>query len=104
MIVIEDYLNQNQFLAMRLAMDTASFPWEKSMVLKDPPAHIKPDDNQQSIHGFYLKNSRREYTSKNFGILKPLLDKLSPLDLIKVKVNQTTQKDRHIEYGLHVNT
>ena len=104
MVVIDDYLDQNLFLSITAAIGAASFPWEKSMILKGPPAHIQPADNLQSIHGFYLRNARARYVSPYFGVIKPVIDKLNPAHLIKAKINLTTRKARHIEYGLHVDT
>jgi hypothetical protein len=33
-----------------------------------------------------------------------VLDKLAPAALLKAKVNRTARSERHIEYGLHVDT
>ena len=58
----------------------------------------------QSIHGFYLRNVRARYVSPHFEVIRPIIEKLNPAHLIKAKVNLTTRKDRHIEYGMHVDT
>ncbi len=104
MLVIDNYLDQNVFLSVRASIEAATFPWERSMILKGPPAHVQPADNLQSIHGFYLRNARARFVSPHFAVIKPIVEKLSPAHLIKAKVNRTTIKDRHIEYGLHVDT
>ena len=104
MDVLDDYLDQDVFLSIRASIEAASFPWERSLILKGPPAHIQPSDNLQSIHGFYLRNARARYVSQHFEAIRPIIEKLNPAHLIKAKVNLTTRKDRHIDYGLHVDT
>lgn len=104
MLIIDDYLDRDSFLSIKTAIEAASFPWESSMILKDPPADLDPACNLQDIHGFFLKNSRRQYMSAWFDIVRPIINKLDPLDLIKVKVNRTNRKERHVEYGFHVDT
>lgn len=104
MLVLDDYLDHDVFLSIKASIDAPSFPWEKSMILKGPPAHIQPADNLQSIHGFYLRNARARFVSPHFAVIRPIIEKLKPAHLIKVKINKTTRKGRHIEYGLHVDT
>lgn len=104
MLVIDEYLDRDLFLSIKTAIEAASFPWERSMILKNPPAHLDSISNFQHIHGFFLRNSRRQYMSAKFDIVRPIINRLNPIDLIKVKVNRTGRKDRHIEYGFHVDT
>lgn len=104
MVVLDDYLEREQFLALKAAVESPSFPWETSGILKDPPAHLSAAQNQQQVHGLFLRNARRQYVSPCFGIVRSLIERLAPHDLIKVKVNRTARQDRHIEYGLHVDT
>ena len=104
-LVLDDYLDRTQLLSIRAALQAASFPWEESQVLSaKAAAHLSPGDNQQYVHGFYLNKPGIRYRSRELGIILPILDKLKPFALIKAKVNRTTRKDRHIEYGLHVDT
>jgi hypothetical protein len=105
MLVLDNYLDRTLFLSIRAALQAASFPWEKSQILSDQAAaHLAPGDNLQYVHGFYLRKPGMLIRSEKLAILAPLLEQLKPLSLIKVKVNRTTRKDRHIEYGLHVDT
>lgn len=104
MLIIDEYLDRNIFLSIKAAIEAASFPWERSLILKDPPAHLDPACNLQDIHGFFLRNAKRQYMSARFDIVRPIINKLKPIDLIKVKVNRTYRKDRHVEYGFHVDT
>lgn len=44
------------------------------------------------------------YRSPQLAIVQPLLERLPAARLLKVRLNATTRKDRHIAYGLHVDT
>jgi hypothetical protein len=105
MLVIDDYLDRELFLAMRAALQSAAIPWLESQILRRKDMlHLLPSENLQYVHGFYLRKRGIFYSSKTIELIKPVLDCLKPVALIKVKLNRTTRKDRHIEYGLHVDT
>ena len=104
MLVLNNYLDSEVFLAIRSVIETADFPWEKSEILKNSAAYLDPAYNLQNIHGFFLKNKRLQYRSEKFDLIRPLIDRLRPLELIKVKINRTARQERHVEYGLHVDT
>jgi hypothetical protein len=105
MLVLDDYLDRHLFLSMRAALEEATFPWEKSQILSEKAAtHLPPGDNLQQVHGFYLKKPGIFFRSDQLWIIAPILEKLNPISLIKAKVNRSPRKERHIEYGLHVDT
>ena len=104
MRIIDDYLEPNVFEALRSAIMAPAFPWEKSQILKDPPAHMPPECNFQYVHGFYLKNAKREYRSPRLGIIQPLLAHIGPLHLIKAKVNMTTRQTTQVAHAYHQDT
>jgi hypothetical protein len=103
--VIDDFLEREQFLALQAAVRATSFAWERSAILSaSAAAHLRPCDNLQDIHGFYLHKRAVRYASPTLTLIAPLLDKLAPLALLKAKVNRTARSEQHIEYGLHVDT
>lgn len=105
MLILDDYLEPDVFLAIRSAILASSFPWEQAQILSlSASAHLSPADNLQYVHGFYLKKPGMFYQSPTVAILNPLIAKLAPRSLVKIKVNRTPRKNRHIEYGLHVDT
>jgi hypothetical protein len=105
MLVLDDYLDRNLFLSIKASLQAASFPWEKSQILSDKAAmHLSPSDNLQYVHGFYLSKPGIFFRSDKLDIILPIIERLNPLSLLKAKVNRTSAKDRHIEYGLHVDT
>jgi len=105
MVILDDYLDQALFLSIKASIEAASFPWEESMILsKKASAHLLPAENLQQVHGFFLRKPGIHYKSVDFDIISPIVERLNPVELIKVKLNRTTRKNRHIEYGLHVDT
>lgn len=105
MLIVDNYLDHDLFLAIRSYLLSPSFPWEPSQILSTSEAeHLPESDNLQLVHGFYLNKPGFFFQSAKLGILKPLLVKLAPLSLLKIKANRTARRDRHIEYGLHVDT
>lgn len=61
-------------------------------------------ENVQLVHGFFLKKQGIYFKSPYLETIRPLIEKLAPRSLIKVKANRTVKRDRHVEYGLHVDT
>ncbi|MDB5752119.1 MAG: denV, Syn33 [Ramlibacter sp.] len=68
-----------------------------------PPAgaHLAPEDNRQQVHGFYLHRGSLLHESHYFPLLRPLIHKLQPTALLRVKLNRTARASRPVEYGLH---
>lgn len=105
MQVLDNYLEHQTFLALKAAILSPLFPWEKAPILSEAATgDLLPADNLQFVHGFYQKKPGYYFQSPTLSLLKPLLDKLAPKSLVKIKANRTPRKDRHIEYGLHVDT
>lgn len=104
MVVLDDYLDQDLFQRILASIRAESFPWERSRVLRPAPVQLSPEDNMQYVHGFFLNSPRHQYQSKQFDIIRPIIERLNPTELIKAKLNLTPRRDRHIEYGLHLDT
>lgn len=105
MQVLDDFLDRETFLAMRGALLAPSFPWEDSLVLSpSESAHLAPAENRQRVHGFFLDKQGVRIRSPHLGIVQPLLERLQPARLLKVKLNLTARRDRPIAWGLHVDT
>jgi hypothetical protein len=105
MRIVDDYFEREQFLALRAALLDPAFPWEPSLILSPKEAgKLEPAYNQQLVHGFYLDKPGVKIESKQFGLVRPLVESLGPARLLKVKLNLTTRKERNVEYGLHVDT
>lgn len=104
MRIIDNYLAPDAFRALSTAIMSPLFPWEKSQILKEPPAHFPPECNLQYVHGFYLQNAKRVYRSRQLGLIQPLLADINPRRLIKAKVNLTHRQTAQVAYAFHQDT
>ena len=77
-------------------MESAEFPWyfQQSVVLPPPV----PDTHFQFTHTFYHNGM---WSSKSRWILDPVLDKIRPMSILRIKANLNPRESKHIEHGLH---
>jgi len=93
MKIIENYLNKEDFINLKNLLLSDEFPWfysEKSVfeVDKSPP---------QFFHNFF-----KDHLASNFyPILTPLIYKIKPLAIHRIKTNSTLMTSEVIENGLH---
>ncbi|MDB5857652.1 MAG: denV, Syn33 [Ramlibacter sp.] len=105
MLVLDDFLERTAFLMLRSAVEAPGFRWQSEHVLSPGSAELlAAADNRQDVHGMYLRRGHGEYLSDHFGLVRPVVERLQPAELIKVKLNRTPRRERHVEYGLHVDT
>lgn len=104
MRVIDDYLDAEAFLRMRAAIEADGFPWHKTHVLWPPPIGLEDAYNVQFVHGFYQRKPGLRHASDRMPVVWPLVERLDPAILLKLKANRTVRRDRHVVYGLHVDT
>lgn len=104
MQIIDGFLDRSVFLGMRAALLDPAFPWERSAVNSRPAAGVDEDANRQQVHGFFLRKAGMLHVSERFDVVRPIVDRLRPDLLLKVKLNLTRRQAAHVEYGLHVDT
>ena len=93
--IIDNFLDKQSFQIIKNTMVTADFPWFYS---DKKTAAYTFDDNFQFVHNFYLNNS---VNSNYMPIINPIVDKLNPLSLVKIKANLTIKTKEIIDYGYH---
>ena len=93
--IIDDFLDKESFKNIKDTMLSDSFPWFYS---PEKTGGYVFDENFQFVHLFYYNNS---INSNNFQILTPLINKINPLTLVKIKANLTGKTNEIIEYGYH---
>jgi hypothetical protein len=101
MRVIDDFLDREAFLRLRSALEAPAFPWSQSRILS---TQASGQQNRQLVHGFFLDRRGVLYRSPAFPLVQPVVARLGPAKLIKVKANLTGRQESHVEYGLHVDT
>ena len=93
--VIDNYLNEGDHLILKTIMETNEFPWfyfDKK---------VSTDEGlfkSQFSHHFYRNNN---INSEYFNYLKPILDKLKPLALVRIKANLNPPSEKIVESAYH---
>lgn len=93
MKLIENYLNDQEFDKLKNVLLSEHFPWffcEKAVNELDV-------SHPQFFHNFFLDH----LTSPYFSILLPILKKINPLAINRIKANSTLITSTVIETGLH---
>ena len=99
MKVIDNFLNKKEFKKIKLMLLDSSFPWYMDKVLlKEDGLTTKEKYNFQFTHNFYENNLVQ---SNYFNLLKPLIDKINCLSIVRIKANLLTKTDVNIDYGFH---
>ena len=116
MQIIDDFLPTNVFLVFKQRLMGKDMTWKQGKVLHpdDPNVDEKCDelDNFQFEHVFYnVSPSFPEYNlrfnqfsdeSFNYGLMSPLLHKLTIRSLVKIKANLNPRTSEIIEHGYHM--
>ena len=96
MFKVEDnYLDIDQHLILKTIMESNEFPWfynERKVATEGGLF------KSQFTHMFYANNS---INSDFFNYLKPILDKLKPLSLVRIKANLNPLSEKIIKYDYH---
>ena len=98
--VVDNYLDVDQHLILKTIMEADTFPWyfNKGRVKKtDKPKLF----DYQFVHIFYIEN---KVNSNYFNNLNPLIEKLKPLSLIRIKANLNPPTEKLIESDYHTDT
>lgn len=100
MEIIDRFLPINEFRQIQQVFFSHDITWQfaetKTRGLIDTELGIY---NYQYVHKVY--NNYRP-VSKHFDDLNPVLDKIKPFAIDRIKVNAQTRMDKTIEYALHV--
>jgi len=94
--VFDNFLDLGDFKFIQNEIFNDSFPWYFTNC--KVPAEQKNKYNFQFVHMFY---SDHTIQSSYFNVLQPLIKKLNPKALVKIKVNLTGCTDSIIEFEKH---
>lgn len=94
--VIDNFLPDSEFVALRNQMINPDFPWYYHPGTAGEGAENIYDF--QFVHVFYWQHSWRTNLSH---LMTPIVDKISPKSLIKIKANLTTVTPKNIRGGWH---
>jgi hypothetical protein len=94
---IKNFLSEEEFLNLQKNILGDYFPWYyNSYVINE-----KIDNFFQFTHIFY---SNYSIQSNYFNIISPLIEKINPKAIIRIKANLLTKTDKIIEHGFHIDT
>jgi hypothetical protein len=100
--VIDNYLDVDQHLILKTKMESNEFPWfyfDRKVATDSSGTIIEASlFKSQFSHHFYRENN---INSEFFIYLKPILDKLKPLSLIRIKANLNPPLEKIVETAYH---
>jgi hypothetical protein len=99
MKVIDNFLSEQDFLTLKTALLGSSFPWYlNSIKVNKNKTTIDDKFNYQFTHGFYYDHSPK---SQYIELVTPIILKLNPSALLRIKANLTPNTYKIIEYDYH---
>ncbi|QIN97196.1 hypothetical protein [Synechococcus phage S-H25] len=97
MNVIDNFLSPEVFNQLYRSMLSVDFKWETSKIVDDTPENH--NRNMQMVHMFY---ERHAPVDESIQLMYPILQKIQPCAIIKIKANLVMGNDTLIEHGLHI--
>jgi hypothetical protein len=91
--IIENCISKNDLQDIKDMFYSNAFAWYLQLGV-----NTIDDGYTQFCHIFYNNFNQN---SQNFITLKPIIDLLNPLSIIRVKANLITKTDKIIKHGLH---
>ena len=92
--ILNNFLEEKEFNLIKSTLLGSNFPWyyNDEVVYNDK-------NNFQFTHIFFIDHS---IVSNMFNLIKPLINKINPISLVRIKANLTTKTDTIVEHGYHV--
>ena len=99
--IIDNFLKKEEFDSLQNKILGADFPWFKNscVVKSDDNTTIDDRYNWQFTHTFYKDH---QPFSHFLTAIDPILNKIQPLALIRIKANLIPCSEKIIEYPFHV--
>jgi hypothetical protein len=107
--IYDNFLDEENFLNLKNTMLILNFPWfysektissyiENPAFYRDDKSFAKSGD-YQFTHNFYIDH---QVNSTFFYLVDPLIKKINPKAIVKIKANLTNKTDRSMVFGFHV--
>lgn len=99
MKIIDNFLSEQDFLALKTTMLGSNFPWfYNSIKVNHNNTTLKEKFNYQFVHTFYKDHVPH---SQHIELINPIIAKLNPSALLRIKANLTPNTDEIVEYDYH---
>ena len=99
--IYDNYLSDLEFQHIKTTLYDIHFPWYLSQVVnpkQENAKNITNDYNFQMVHLFYRAFAPN---STYMDLLNPIVTKLNPRALLKIKANLTFKTPKIVEHGYH---
>jgi len=93
--IYKNFLNKKDFDIITENINSTIFPWN----YRDG-VNTFADGNNQLVHNFY-KIRQTLILSPYFDILLPIINKINPFIIIRIKANLLLKTNKNIEHGFH---
>jgi hypothetical protein len=97
--VIDNFLDDKTFLSIQNEIYGHAFPWFHGDTIIYPSTDTNKITNWQLYHVFYYAYSPQ---SPAFSLLEPIIKKLNPSAIIRIKANLVPGADEIVEHGMHI--
>jgi hypothetical protein len=96
--IIDNYLATEDSLRLKSMLEGSNFPW----FFQPDKIHFKNNDNDLfNNHFYHTFYNDYKVNSDFYHHLYPLIDKLKPLSLVRIKANLTPITQKLVEYKPH---
>lgn len=95
MQIIDNFLDENTFNFIYHSIYSSSFPWYLSGIIK---ADLTDENGIELFHTFYDNHS---INSQEWATVLPIIDKINPRALVRVRANLMPKNDQNTEFGWH---
>lgn len=102
MKVEPNFLEPDDFNRIKNTLFDCNFPWYFHSSVDYDPSNLDAIDNPwnfQFVHSFY---SNYAPNSPFIELLSPILDKIKPSAIVKIKANLITRTEKIIEHNMHI--
>jgi len=100
--IFDNYLNQKEFNKIKgIFIDNENFPWYYTPAIAYPN-EVRRIDKFQFFNLMYRHDVGVK--SDYYADLLPLLNKINPKEILRVKANLGTRTTTHIEGGMHTDS
>jgi hypothetical protein len=96
--VIDNFLPKEQFLKIKDTLTGEDFEWYYSKNVSSPFHEKSRKEEFQFFHIFY----NNHFPRTNFEIILPIIAKIKPFSLIRIKANLLTRNEKIVTYPFHV--
>lgn len=94
--IIDDFIDKADLANLEAVLLGVDFPWYLNQAVVDTPEEHLSD--YQFVHGFY---NRHTWNSQFAPLVQPIIEKINPTAIIRIKANLNPWTGEHVYGGWH---